>query len=118
MPQLAFPRSGPRHGSVAEDDRKETLPSLIRALLSPSTTPQLASGAGIAVEDALVLAEELTQDRSVAEALHRFTERREERCRLVVEGSIEIGRLEQAQAPVEEQTAVVERALARLAGPV
>lgn len=82
------------------------------------TTPQLASGAGIAVEDALVLAEEMTQGRPVAEALHRFTERREERCRLVVEGSIEIGRLEQAQAPVEEQTAVVERALARLAEPV
>lgn len=82
------------------------------------TTPQLASGAGIAVEDGLVLAEELTLQRPIAETLTAFTLRREERCRLVVEGSIEIGRLEQERAPVEQQTAVVERALARLAEPM
>ena len=82
------------------------------------TTPQLASGAGIAVEDGLVLAEELVVDRPMAETLKAFTARREERCRLVVEGSIEIGRLEQERAPVEQQTAVVERALARLAEPL
>lgn len=82
------------------------------------TTPQLASGAGIAVEDALVLAEELQADLPIADILDSFTRRREERCRLVVEGSIEIGRLEQERAPVEQQTAVVERALAKLAEPV
>lgn len=43
--------------------------------------------------------------------------RREERCRLVVSSSMEIGRLEQAGAPVEQQTAVVERALAILQQP-
>jgi 2-polyprenyl-6-methoxyphenol hydroxylase-like FAD-dependent oxidoreductase len=82
------------------------------------TTPQLASGAGIAVEDALVLAEELAGAASVAEAFDAFVARREERCRLVVESSIEIGRLEQAQAPAAAQTAVVERALAILAQPI
>lgn len=82
------------------------------------TTPQLASGAGIAVEDALVLAEELAAAGSIAETFDGFTARRAERCRLVVESSIEIGRLEQVQAPPEAQTAVVERALARLAEPV
>lgn len=82
------------------------------------TTPQLASGAGIAVEDALVLAEELAAHGSVAETFDAFTARRAERCRLVVESSIEIGRLEQRQAPPEAQTAVVERALAKLAEPV
>lgn len=82
------------------------------------TTPQLASGAGIAVEDGLVLAEELLVDRPMAETLEAFTARREERCRMVVEGSIEIGRLEQERAPVEQQTAVVERALAKLAEPL
>ncbi|MGY0070770.1 FAD-dependent oxidoreductase [Streptomyces sp. QTS137] len=82
------------------------------------TTPQLASGAGIAVEDALVLAEELARHGSVAETFDAFTARREQRCRLVVESSIEIGRLEQQQAPPEAQTAVVERVLAKLTEPV
>ncbi|ABQ71548.1 2-polyprenyl-6-methoxyphenol hydroxylase and related FAD-dependent oxidoreductase-like protein (plasmid) [Rhizorhabdus wittichii RW1] len=82
------------------------------------TTPQLASGAGIAVEDALVLAEEFTRGLPVEETLQAYTERREWRCRLVVSSSVKIGQLEQARAPVEEQTAIVEYALARLAEPV
>lgn len=82
------------------------------------TTPQLASGAGMAVEDALVLAEELTRAPDVVAALAAFMARREERCRLTVESSMEIGRLEQARAPVADQTAVVQRALARLAEPI
>lgn len=82
------------------------------------TTPQLASGAGIAVEDAMVLAEEFARGLPVAATMSAFTERREWRCRLVVSSSIEIGRLEQEQAPVEQQTAIVERALAKLADPV
>jgi 2-polyprenyl-6-methoxyphenol hydroxylase-like FAD-dependent oxidoreductase len=82
------------------------------------TTPQLASGAGMAVEDALVIAEELLRTGNVEDMLPAFMARREERCRLVVESSIEIGRLEQARAPVTAQTAVVERALAKLAEPI
>ncbi len=82
------------------------------------TTPQLASGAGIAVEDALVIAEELQVERPMAATLEAFTLRREARCRLVVSSSIEIGRLEQARAPVDQQTAIVEKALAKLAEPI
>ena len=82
------------------------------------TTPQLASGAGIAVEDALVLAEEIEVAATVPDAFDAFLARREERCRLVVESSIEIGRLEQQRAPAEAQTAVVEHALRRLAEPI
>jgi 2-polyprenyl-6-methoxyphenol hydroxylase-like FAD-dependent oxidoreductase len=82
------------------------------------TTPQLASGAGIAVEDALVLAEELARHRDVAATFAAFSARHEQRCRFVVDSSIEIGRLEQQQAPPQAQTAVVERALARLMEPV
>lgn len=82
------------------------------------TTPQLASGAGIAVEDAIVLAEELARSESVPDALGAFTRRREDRCRLVVTSSLQIGRLEQEQAPPQEQTAVVNRALAKLAEPI
>jgi 2-polyprenyl-6-methoxyphenol hydroxylase-like FAD-dependent oxidoreductase len=82
------------------------------------TTPQLASGAGIAVEDALVLAEELARGSGVPQVLAAFMARREERCRLVVESSIEIGRLEQERAPIEQQTAVVQRALGKLMEPI
>ncbi|MDE2619922.1 MAG: FAD-dependent monooxygenase, partial [Sphingomonadales bacterium] len=82
------------------------------------TTPQLASGAGIAVEDAVVLAEELAKGHPLAETLDAFTARREWRCKLVVSSSVKIGQLEQARAPVAEQTAVVEYALARLAEPM
>lgn len=79
------------------------------------TTPQLASGAGMGIEDALVLAEELAGSHSIAETFERFMRRREARCRLVTDSSMELGRLEQARAPVEAQTAVVEHALRQLA---
>lgn len=82
------------------------------------TTPQLSSGAGIACEDAIVLAEELQRADSVSEALDRFLARRETRCRLVVESSIRIGELEQAGAPPQERTAVVDYALAKLTEPI
>ena len=75
------------------------------------TTPQLASGAGMGIEDALVLAEIFQKETNVEKVFAEFMERREKRCRLVVQSSMEIGRLEQQRAPVEQQTAVVEKAL-------
>lgn len=83
------------------------------------TTPQLASGAGMAVEDGLVLADELVRaGNDVPKALVSYMARREPRCRLIVDASMECGRLEQARAPVEEQTAVVQRTLAKLMEPI
>ncbi len=75
------------------------------------TTPQLASGAGMGIEDALVLAEILQNEGNIETAFTEFMQRREQRCRLVTQSSMEIGRLEQQRAPVEQQTAVVEKAL-------
>jgi 2-polyprenyl-6-methoxyphenol hydroxylase-like FAD-dependent oxidoreductase len=63
-----------------------------------ATTPHLASGAGIAVEDALVLSEELSREDGIERALERFEERRFERCRMVVENSVRIGAMEQRHA--------------------
>lgn len=82
------------------------------------TTPQLASGAGMAVEDALVLEDELLKTDDIDAALVSYMTRREARCRLIVESSMTIGRLEQARAPISEQTAVVERALNKLQEPI
>jgi hypothetical protein len=44
--------------------------------------------------------------------------RRYERCRLVVENSLEIGRREQRGDSVESQTALVEQSLRALAEPI
>lgn len=82
------------------------------------TTPQLASGAGMAVEDALVLAEELQRHTSVAEVYAAFMQRRYDRCTLVVRNSVEIGQREQRGAPVAEQTELVNQSLRVLAGPI
>ncbi|SFT57871.1 2-polyprenyl-6-methoxyphenol hydroxylase [Geodermatophilus amargosae] len=60
-----------------------------------TTTPQMAFGVGMAIEDSVVLAEVLAQDDDVPAALQRFGERRFDRCRLVVETSVQLGRWEQ-----------------------
>lgn len=71
------------------------------------------------MEDAIVVAEELAKAAfDVPRAVAAYSARREERCRLVVNSSVKIGRLEQAQASPEEQTAVVDEALAKLAEPI
>jgi 2-polyprenyl-6-methoxyphenol hydroxylase-like FAD-dependent oxidoreductase len=48
------------------------------------TTPHLASGAGLAIEDTIVLTELLCSDATLREALEEFMARRYERCRMVV----------------------------------
>lgn len=52
-----------------------------------ATTPNLASGGSIALEDGVVLAEELAKGESMAEGLDAFTQRRHARCAMVVETS-------------------------------
>lgn len=53
-------------------------------------TPHLVMGAGIALEDAVVLGEVLDSHADVASALAQFNKRRWERCRLVVENSLQL----------------------------
>ncbi len=59
-----------------------------------ATTPHLASGAGIGIEDAIVLAEELCSGAHVEEALTAFEERRWDRCAMVVNNSGRLGQIE------------------------
>lgn len=82
-----------------------------------ATTPQLASGAGAAVEDGVLLGEYLGATPSMEQALLDFTERRYERCRFVVESSLLLGRMELEGAPGHEQGRVYADAIARLAEP-
>jgi 2-polyprenyl-6-methoxyphenol hydroxylase-like FAD-dependent oxidoreductase len=59
-----------------------------------ATTPHLASGAGIGVEDGVVLAQELQRASSLESALQAHMARRFERCRMVVQSSVHIGEVE------------------------
>jgi 2-polyprenyl-6-methoxyphenol hydroxylase-like FAD-dependent oxidoreductase len=52
-----------------------------------TTTPHLGQGAGMAIEDALVLAEELVAAENIETAFFAYRERRFERCRYIVDAS-------------------------------
>src|SRR5262249_44245455 len=67
-----------------------------------ATTPHLASGAGLAVEDAVVLAAELERAASCETALQAFMARRYERCRMIVENSVRLGDIEQGGGSQQE----------------
>lgn len=55
-----------------------------------ATTPHLGQGAGMAIEDAIVLAEEMGRHDSPQAAFGAYHDRRFERCRYIVEKSLEI----------------------------
>lgn len=81
-----------------------------------ATTPHLASGAGIAAEDALVLAEEVARHDHVAEALDAFMKRRFERAKMVVERSVNIGEIDMA-GDIDRSNMMVAESFHFLAAP-
>jgi 2-polyprenyl-6-methoxyphenol hydroxylase-like FAD-dependent oxidoreductase len=83
-----------------------------------ATTPHMASGACIGIEDALVLAEELSRAGSVDQALDRYLARRWERCRMVVQNSSRLGEIEIAGGDKEEHARIMRATLAALAAPI
>lgn len=83
-----------------------------------STTPQLAMGAGIAIEDAVVLGDVLSSHADLGDALAEFMERRWERCRLVVENSLQLGEWEKhPDDPQADPAGLTDASLAALAAP-
>ncbi len=56
-----------------------------------TTIPQLGSGAALAIEDAVVLIEELQKEGSVEETFERYMKRRYDRCKMVVDVSETLG---------------------------
>ena len=83
-----------------------------------ATTPHLASGACIGIEDALVLADELERAADVETALHAFEERRWERCRMVVENSARLGQIEMEGGSKDEHAQIMRDSLMALAQPI
>jgi 2-polyprenyl-6-methoxyphenol hydroxylase-like FAD-dependent oxidoreductase len=83
-----------------------------------ATTPQLAAGAGMGIEDGLVLGQELGRSQTLEQALQAFMQRRHDRCHMVVNNSLRIGELEVEGASPEAQTDLVNTSLRLLAEPI
>jgi 2-polyprenyl-6-methoxyphenol hydroxylase-like FAD-dependent oxidoreductase len=83
-----------------------------------TTTPHLGQGAGMAIEDAVVLAELLARESSAEAALGCFMERRFERCKFVVESSITVGEWEMQNRRDVDRFDLVKRMMAVTAAPI
>jgi 2-polyprenyl-6-methoxyphenol hydroxylase-like FAD-dependent oxidoreductase len=79
-----------------------------------ATTPHMASGAGMAVEDGLVLAEEIARHDDLEAALAAFTARRFERARMVVENSVRIGEIEMSGGDQRDANAMLGSTMQKL----
>jgi 2-polyprenyl-6-methoxyphenol hydroxylase-like FAD-dependent oxidoreductase len=83
-----------------------------------ATTPHLAAGACIGIEDAIVLAQELDGDGALGAALERFQARRWARCRMVVDNSARLGEIELAGGSREEHARIMADSFRALAEPI
>ncbi len=83
-----------------------------------ATTPHLAAGAGLGLEDALVLAEELASHALLDDALLAFGARRFERARMVVDNSARLGELEASPEGAGAFGALQAESMRLLAQPV
>ena len=81
-----------------------------------ATSPHCGQGAAQAIEDGLVLTEELQRQETVQAALEAFMARRYDRCKMIVEGSEAIGAWEQDHSlpidPVQTRDTVTMAAMA------
>lgn len=83
-----------------------------------ATTPHLAMGAAIAIEDSVVLAEVLEEQDVLEAALAQFMERRFERCRIVVENSLQLGEWEKTpDDPEADPAGLSNETMAAMAAP-
>jgi 2-polyprenyl-6-methoxyphenol hydroxylase-like FAD-dependent oxidoreductase len=83
-----------------------------------ATTPHLAQGAGMAIEDSVVLAEELVRHDHPEAAFKAYRARRFERCRYIVETSVAICRGQLGQGPVIDQAKATADMLTLVSQPI
>ena len=79
--------------------------------------PNVAQGAAMGIEDAIVLAEEVSRPDPLEDALARFMARRWERVKLVVEVSCSVAKNQVEHTPGFDATAEIRRASIALAQP-
>jgi 2-polyprenyl-6-methoxyphenol hydroxylase-like FAD-dependent oxidoreductase len=80
-----------------------------------SVTPHLGQGAAQAIEDGVVLADELAHSASVEEAFTRYVARRYDRCKFIVEASVQIGEWEMHPAPDAGQPGLTQKVMEMMA---
>jgi 2-polyprenyl-6-methoxyphenol hydroxylase-like FAD-dependent oxidoreductase len=83
-----------------------------------TTSPHLGQGAGMAVEDAIVLSQELSSSGALEDSLARFMRRRFERCKFIVEKSELVGTWQMNRSPEADIPALVNEMLQRTAEPI
>lgn len=83
-----------------------------------ATTPHLAQGAGMAIEDAIVLADELGRSDDWKAAFQSFHDRRFERCKTISEGSIQVGDWEINHSPEADHKGMLVAMITLAAEPI
>lgn len=83
-----------------------------------STTPHLASGAGLAIEGALILSEELAKDQELEAALQNYKERHFERAKMVIKTSTRLGEIEMSNGSTIEHRQLTTEAFEKLRLPL
>ncbi len=83
-----------------------------------ATTPHLGQGAGMAIEDAVVLAEELARAEEPQAAFRAYRERRFERCRFIVTTSRALCDSQLGKGPRMEQAKAAAEAFKVMARPI
>lgn len=83
-----------------------------------ATTPHLGQGAGMAIEDALVLSMELVGEGSLEAKLQRFMARRFERCKFISEKSVLAGDREMARDQSFDRIGLTKQMLKLTAEPI
>lgn len=81
-------------------------------------TPHLGQGAAQAIEDGVVLGEVLSTHEDLDAAFAEFTDRRYERCKLIVETSLNIGEWEMGRLPDFDNVAATMHVLKEMAKPL
>lgn len=80
-----------------------------------ATTPHLASGACIGIEDAIVLTEEIAAASALDAALESFQQRRWDRCSMVVNNSARLGEIEMSNGDKAEHARIMRESFLALA---
>jgi 2-polyprenyl-6-methoxyphenol hydroxylase-like FAD-dependent oxidoreductase len=83
-----------------------------------ATTPHLGQGAGMAVEDSIVLAEALAAHDSIEAAFQHYHQRRYDRCKFIVDASVNICRSQLGTGPRVEQATATKAMFERIAQPI
>lgn len=83
-----------------------------------ATTPHLGQGAGMAIEDAIVLAEEVSRAETTDAAFTAYHARRVDRCRYIVDASLGICRAQLGQGPAVENAAASRAMFAMVSQPI